>query len=610
MSDYRQAIAFSLTLCVLTLGTLGSSQPSAEEIQEELQEAKPAIVSPDIPDIVVPENFRQEPAPLLSDVPTVATLQLVIGQVQTMSLSDVKRVAIGDPELVDVTIVSPKQILMRAKQPGSTNLIIWDSLGEHETLLEITGPGAAPKAEPTVSIPEIAEELRDLLSQFDFPPLKILPRADKIFLIGTLEDEQQRAALNQVLSTFKEHVVNLVQVETTLKKTEAVSTGGPLVSLSVQVVEINRSALQELGVKWSESFKVTEDAMSSASLSDTLFRVGQSVSRGTLSTTLSALVRESKARVLAEPRLVTADGKQASSFIGLEVPIVTATSFGTSTSTVSASIEHRETGVLLQMTPHVNQQRNRPTTITIEMQAEISDIDKSVGLNVPVGNQTAFVPGFTVRKANTEVTMHSGETVAIAGLLKVDDSDTVDKVPGLSNIPVLGTLFRAPERESKQRELVITLTPELLLDETSRWKQKASVPPSTYEEDEDDEAYQAEEAEPVLPEDLSVSELRPSAPIEEDPRLTYAMQVQEQIAQAIRYPLQERPFTGEGTVKLRLQLFADGTLGRAQIIQSSGTSLFDQEALSAAKIQAPYPPFPAELAERELWLDIPVVFTP
>lgn len=96
----------------------------------------------------------------------------------------------------------------------------------------------------------------------------------------------------------------------------------------------------------------------------------------------------------------------------------------------------------------------------------------------------------------------------------------------------------------------------------------------------------------------------------EDPSLRYALQVQERIARAIRYPLRESHQELSGRVKVRLHLFRDGTLGQATVSESSGTGAFDAEALKAAETQAPYPPFPPGLVQPDLWLEVPVLFRP
>jgi pilus assembly protein CpaC len=503
----------------------------------------------------------EAPAPIVPLAP---------GQVQTLSVSDVTRVAVGDPAVADVTIVSQSQILLQAKQTGSTNLIIWDTRGQSEFTIEVAPPGAKPSS--------IAEQVTRLLEQLNLSTVTVNHQADKIFLVGEVATEAQQQQLEQVASMFGGVVFNLTTVRTA---EELVAEPAPLIGLSVQVLEMNLSDTEKLGVGWNQSIAFTETQPAASSLSDQLLRIGQSVQRGNLVATLNALVQKNKARVLSEPKLVTASGKEASSFIGVEVPVIMATSFGTATSSVSASIQYRETGVLLKMTPTLHPDGER---ITIRMTAEVSGVDTSVGLSVPVGSSTILVPGFKSREATTEVTAASGETVVIAGLLEAEDSDSVSQVPALGSIPVFGRLFRSPELKSTQRELVLAITPELIADEAQTADRRLAL----------------EQA-------LAVAEVTASV---EDPRLRYALNIQDRIAKALRYPQREKELNIDGTVKLKLHLFADGTLGRAMVAESSGIEALDMEALKAAESQAPYPGFPTQMAERELWLEVPVIFRP
>ena len=97
----------------------------------------------------------------------------------------------------------------------------------------------------------------------------------------------------------------------------------------------------------------------------------------------------------------------------------------------------------------------------------------------------------------------------------------------------------------------------------------------------------------------------------EDPTLRYALKVQERIAGALRYPAPDgAAVRGDALVLLRLHLLRDGTLDRAVITEPSGTDAFDREALRVAQSETPYPPFPSNLVQPDLWLDVPVLFRP
>jgi pilus assembly protein CpaC len=513
------------------------------------------------------------PSEIFSTAAPGEPLELTVGEIRPIPVSGLTRVAIADPAVLDVSVVSSKEVLLQAKKAGATNFIIWDQAGQRAARVEVTDAKTA-RAEA---------ELKRVLATLGFDRVQVTREQDKLFVTGEVPTSEDLDKLRQVLGSF-EGVTNLVVFPPAPPEIEPLA---PLVKLGVQVIEISHSDLEKLGIDWSEGFTVREPGDTFPTTADTareaLLKWGDPVNRTTLAAAINALVEKEKARILSEPKLVTASGKEAESFVGVEVPILSAAEFGAGTATVTASIDFRQTGVRLKMTPTVHEDA-QGQRITTTMEAEVSDIDKSVGLSVPVGSQTILVPGFTSRKARTEVTSRSGETIVIAGLLTYEDSNSLTQVPGLGSIPVFGRLFRSPVEEQDQREVVIAVTPELVSDET----QLA------------DRGLALERA-------LAVAEVTASV---EDPRLRYALTVQDRIAKALRYPQREKELNLDGTVKLKLHLFADGTLGRTSVSSSSGLEALDAEALKAAESQAPYPPFPSTLSERELWLEIPVIFRP
>jgi TonB family protein len=285
------------------------------------------------------------------------------------------------------------------------------------------------------------------------------------------------------------------------------------------------------------------------------------------------LLTQGKARVLAEPKLVAASRKTANAFLGVEVPVVSVTSV--SSGTVSQNIEWKPTGVTLEFTPTMLSDQH---SIQLAINADVSSIDKTVAITV----SGVLVPGFKKRQTQTELVVDSGETVLISGLLQDEEKKNLSQLPGVGNIPVLGTLFRSTEFTRGRTELVIMVTPELTLD-----------------------AGMAEDRSFVLEQALASAEVSGAV---NDPILRYALQIQDRIAKAIRYPLREKELGMGGRVKLRLHLFRDGTLGRAMVSEPSGVEVFDLEAMKAAESQSPYPPFPSDLMQQELWVELPVLF--
>lgn len=537
-------------LFAVAVAALLISPAARAQSDVELQTAKPMTLS------AVPETVPGAPA-------ASTTLSMVVGEIRTISSEAIDRIALGNPSVADVSVLSPAEVLIQAVAAGSTDLIVWDAKGRQSYQIQVSDPSAR----------NLEENVRRLVTELGLP-VQVVREESKVFIIGEVERVEDLDRLEQMLSAYRD-VTNLVKV-----RDAQVADGQQLVKLGVQVVEMSRADFEALGVDWSDSLDVLEGTEGLVNVSPRdLFRVGQATTRDGIEGTIHALIRERRARLLAEPKLVTASGKQASSFIGVEVPTIKGAR--DDSDGITFEIDFRKTGVLLTMTPVVSPDKTR---ITTTLEAEVSDIDEESGLDLDLGGQSVNIPGFAVRKMNTEVTGAPGETIVIGGLVEAEDVMLTEKVPGLSSIPGLGRLFRSPSTDSTQREVVVVVTPELILDAAT----------------EVDKSLALEQA-------LAVAEVTASV---DDPKLRYALGVQERIAQAIHYPQREKELAMGGTVKLKLHLFADGTLGRAVVSQSSGISALDAEALKAAETQAPYPGFPSELSEREMWIEIPVIFKP
>ena len=167
-------------------------------------------------------------------------------------------------------------------------------------------------------------------------------------------------------------------------------------------------------------------------------------------------MQSGEAAVLAEPRLSCRSGGSARFVAGGELPIPVLGGNG------SASVQFKEYGVRFEVSPTVNDQG----VISASLQAEISSINPEVSVRE--------VPGLRKQSAATEVNLREGETLVIAGMLSNEISGTIDKVPGLGDLPILGKLFRSRRFQNRETELIVLITPRLHVEGSTLGAEQAA----------------------------------------------------------------------------------------------------------------------------------------
>lgn len=171
-------------------------------------------------------------------------------------------------------------------------------------------------------------------------------------------------------------------------------------------------------------------------------------SAGAVRAVLSALASESKLKVISSPSLMVLNNQTATIQVGDQVPITTQQQQSTATTAnIVNSVEFRDTGVLLTVTPRVN----AGGLVTMEISQEVSDV---------VPNPTdPLTPTIQQRKINSTVAIQSGETVVLGGLIRESDSSSSSGIPGLHNLPLIGLLFGQDSDDRRRTELVVLITP-------------------------------------------------------------------------------------------------------------------------------------------------------
>ncbi|MDQ7849216.1 MAG: AMIN domain-containing protein [Armatimonadota bacterium] len=220
----------------------------------------------------------------------------------------------------------------------------------------------------------------------------------------------------------------------------------PQVMVEVRVVDISTDVLRDLGLEWGlTGYQVNFTGVTATGGIPATLTISTAAPVD-LGVTLTALVRDRKARVLSAPRVAVIDGNKATVNLGEEIPVPQRDAQGNITFTF------KPVGVNLEITPRVN----RDGIITTVVAPEVSSV--LTLLSTPAGP----VPQIASRKASTTVQVKSGESIIIAGMISAQERETIIKVPLLGDIPVIGSLFRRTTTERTESEVIFVITPTLL----------------------------------------------------------------------------------------------------------------------------------------------------
>jgi len=170
---------------------------------------------------------------------------------------------------------------------------------------------------------------------------------------------------------------------------------------------------------------------------------------------INMLASQSKAKLLAVPRILVSDNKEARIQVGEQVPIVTSESYTTSTSTTYSTVQYKDIGIILKVKPRINE----GGLVSLDLTQEIS----SYSIKAIAGSETGVVVSKT--EAATSLVVQNGQTIVIGGLIREDVSDARGGIPLLSKIPVLGYLFGQTDKTNHRKELIILLTPKVIANQ-------------------------------------------------------------------------------------------------------------------------------------------------
>ena len=392
-------------------------------------------------------------------------VRLLVGRSTVLDVgTPIARVSLTSADVADALVTSPSQLLINGKMPGTISMFVWDR------------GGALRRYELTVQrdLALLAEQMKQL---FPGEAISVHANGKNVVLTGNVSNKDMIEKAVNVAAGYvdkKEEVTTLLQLGQNAASNQ--------VLLRVRFAEVSRSALTELGasfftsptgvkntlgrvttqqyaapgfdrLEWTkESFDFGAPVTSASgefTFSDflNLFLFSEKYDLGTM---IKALSNRGLFQSLAEPNLVAESGKEASFLAGGEFPIPIAQGSGAN---IGVSVQFKEFGVRLNFTPTVNGDR-----IHLKVRPEVSSLD----FNNAVVLSGFRIPGLTTRRTETELELANGQTFAIAGLMNNTVLSSLQKVPGLGDIPLLGYLFRSKAAQKNHTELVVMITPEIL----------------------------------------------------------------------------------------------------------------------------------------------------
>ena len=361
------------------------------------------------------------------------TVSVVQGQTRLMNYPGVMRVSIGHPDIANAQATGPDEILLTGLKAGVTDLRVWTDLGKQTRyLLRVVDNS-------WVQILEIAN-----IVLADVEGVNAREENGIVFIEGRVLREQDLAIIEDMKKKLGSEIQSGTVVFNIVKPTVSLQA---MVMMDVQVVEVRRSDLKDLGVRWNtEDFSGPGYSLSGAFTNFMDFdKDSSSFGIATnVTSTIELLQEEGVARVLAQPKLVTRSGSKAEFLAGGEIPIPIRDNDG------ALSVTFKQVGVILKMQPVTDPDG----FIATKIEVEVSAVDPSV--------QVQDIPGFTTRRTKMEMNVQNGQTMVISGMLQADDSKALSKVPGLSAIPILGELFKSRNFVERTTELVVFVTPYLV----------------------------------------------------------------------------------------------------------------------------------------------------
>ncbi|WP_414643123.1 type II and III secretion system protein family protein [Bradyrhizobium sp.] len=372
-------------------------------------------------------------------------LSLGIGKSIVIDLPrDIKDVLVADPKIANAVVRSAQRAYIIGATVGQTNIVFFDSAGQQIAAYDIAVKRDLNGARAA---------LKQIMPNSD---IQIDGLGDSVVLTGSVAtsiEAQQAGDLAARLAGGTDKVVNSIVVR-----------GRDQVMLKVTVAEVARSVIKQLGIDLSGQFNYGT-AVVNFNNANPFTANGQPITSNSIvsqfgstpsvKATLRAMESAGVTRTLAEPNLTAISGESATFIAGGEFPIPTGVTCQTtaagSVGQCAPSIAYKKFGISLNFTPVVLTEGR----ISLHVMTEVSEVSLDNSINITGIN----VPSIKTRRAETSLEIPSGGSMAMAGLIQDQTKQAINGLPGLSQLPVLGTLFRSRDFLDSKTELMVIVTP-------------------------------------------------------------------------------------------------------------------------------------------------------
>ncbi len=378
-------------------------------------------------------------------------VKLLVGRSTIVDVGTaIARVSLTSADVADAVVTSSSQLLVNGKTPGTISMYVW----------ERTGGLRRYEVEVQRDLAVLNDQIKRL---FPGESIEAQSSGHGIVLSGLVNSKETFDKAAIVAGGFVEKadaIVNMLKIQE--------SNASNQVLLRVRFAEVTRSAVTSLGATLFTGASGYKDVLARTTTTtpapvfdnsdpgqpklvfsdflnlfffDTKHQLGAAI---------QALQTKGQFQMLAEPNVVAESGKDASFLAGGEFPVPVAQGSGAN---LAISVAYKEYGVRLNFNPVIHGER-----VHLKVRPEVSTLDFANGVLL-----NGFrIPALSTRRTETEVDLMDGQTFAIAGLINNSMNSTLQKIPGIGDIPILGLLFKSKGANKDQTELVVMITPQIL----------------------------------------------------------------------------------------------------------------------------------------------------